>query len=868
MAARFAKINVSKMCPIWLYGPQVSDLNKAYGVGGATWKILNEKCGDYLDKEYRLLSPKTLYDSLIDDNVSVRYLSASVIATLKRSKDILDVLLIYSAFINTYGNLISMPGDCNKLLEKLHQVYTAMYVATRQIVADDETMSIFVSPDVFNDMDNSSVKRPKNVAIGSKSAELIAKYKIDINKYIHPIHPDMIKCAADIKSDCTIKFADINNPIFSPFAKVISCHCSFFKQKLEKISGQEKTFKNIRKIHKISDGDYTYLKNAYASQYPSKQPPILINKYKDDSSRCNKHTYLSQLFEKTCSLLYKPYHVKAKTTTRSDIEDAAKQNRLIGKYGCTAYSDGNLGVFQTPILYNEQQSAKANVQVMFTLEVENQQPRFYADEYTGPTFQFYADVCKELVEHKVFVPTDTFFNNQRYELNTAFDIDTLESYKKLPSEIKTPSLKAEVTEYFFLFIGNLIHFVIVNNIELPFKLSRVYIMRLFGLFDFTEIDPNTQALKLFSIENLDFQLLFISIYLLEKAPSAYTAQIIKIFEDPKANLVGNKAVFDLLDVLADDTKGSIKMNGYTTIVQNNHDIYSENKDTLFYNMVEYLYKTALKDYFSDINSDDPIAPDLKITPHLETFFKGFKEYREFHNRVYSRFSSADFSKYSFQEKLSLVRKFDIYISGFGITHNVIMSNFVPRILIKYTMPTGEGKYLSPLHRLNDESLFLPAYNPDPSLDAPDIDIVASKLKSQHEKTVFYLYRILLNRGVNMPREFIAQYNRKFYNIPYNIDTTANYENMTNEDYHNEFVKLLLKAWSGTSAISVDKDYKIHFIATANLLPKTHTCFITMEFSKTYLSAHQLYKDLIILVTEGSNFGQAFAGGGKKAQNRT
>jgi hypothetical protein len=180
------------------------------------------------------------------------------------------------------------------------------------------------------------------------------------------------------------------------------------------------------------------------------------------------------------------------------------------------------------------------------------------------------------------------------------------------------------------------------------------------------------------------------------------------------------------------------------------------------------------------------------------------------------------------------------------------------------MPNGEVKYLSPLHRLNSESLFLPEYNPDPSLDAPDIDLVTTKLKSDYEKAIFFLYRILLNRGVDMPIEFIAQYNQKFYNIPYNIATTAHYENMTDEDYHNEFVKLLLKAWSGVSTISVDKQYKIHFIlASTNLLPKTHTCFVSMEFTKTYLSARELYKDLVILVTEGSNFGEVFAGGGKK-----
>jgi hypothetical protein len=88
--------------------------------------------------------------------------------------------------------------------------------------------------------------------------------------------------------------------------------------------------------------------------------------------------------------------------------------------------------------------------------------------------------------------------------------------------------------------------------------------------------------------------------------------------------------------------------------------------------------------------------------------------------------------------------------------------------------------------------------------------------------------------------------------------------MTNEDYHNEFVKLLVKAWSGASSIS-NKEFILKFNMNYNKLPTTHTCFVTMDFNKPYNTINELYKDLLKLVFEGSNFGEAFGGKKKKSK---
>jgi len=877
---------LTEFCPNWLHAPQVSEVDALYSVGGPTWHKLYNNCITFFNKTYEnhsiFYNPKEFYFELINSikgdywgrtttlprasqkNKFIEKIKEAIHTAIFECQEIDDVIMIFSVFVLAYGQIKlnsqyeDGPNEIGSkyLLEVLSELYNYLYEKSKIIFEKPELIDeLFVLPEEFINLDNQRQKRNKNMMFRMSKQELQEKYKLIITKVPHPITREMQKCNIDIKSDCTDKFKNINNDIFKPLAKVFACYCSFFKIKLNKTNGGKTLFSNnIKDINIITSSDYDHIKTVYSSSVPSQKPSILIHKYKDneDENKCSKKTYLSQLFSKVCSILYEPYFVKPEPeSSKEDIIAVSKTNIYIGQIGCTGYAYGHINVFHTPIEKNNNVNEKVNVPIMFLKDKKD----LYLDYYRGPTIQFFTDVLQELVDLKVFIPTETFFNNQRYELNTKFNIETLECYSKLPSNIKTPELKTEITNYFYLFIGNLIHFAVANNIELPFKLSRVYIMRLFNLYDFTKPEI---------FGDLKLQLLLISLFLLEKAPNSYTTTIIKIFENPKETLIGNVDIFAALDPAADSMEGSIKMNGYSNILPDDEDrdIYSENETTLFYNIVEYLYKTALKSYFEDINSLTPVTDKFKMHPHLELFFKGFTSYKEFHTKEtdYLELRNHDFNTtMNSQQKLAAIRKLDVYLSGFGITYDVILNNLIPKIVIK----DNSYDYISILTKLKEiNTALLPN-----SLEDPDIPSVQSILVLPSEKQTFWLFRILLNRGVNISTDFIKSYNKKFYDIPIpEKDEDIIYVgNMTKEDYHNEFVKILLKTWSGFPTIS-NKYYKIHFMPN-NLLPATHTCFLTMDFKKDYTSPMQLYKDLVILVTEGSNFGELLAGGSKKKKSK-
>ena len=876
MSRTSRQINIAK-CTKWIYGPQVSDLNKPYVVGGGTWELLDNKCSTKILSIYGTLNPRYIYNYIESHPYIENELYEIVKNALENCENILNVLIIHAAFINTLGRIHQRVLDNTEFAARLRRAFEYLYNQTALLVADKDTLEIFVTPGQFKNLIINNSARPKNIMLLKTETEILSEYKINTKNSRHPIPGHLRKCAADIKTDCTTRFANIQNTLFKPLAKIIECNCSFFKQRLQKLSDIAPTLGDIKKIHKINDGDYIVFKASHRGSITDKIPPLLIRKYKDTDISCDSKTYLSQLFSKTCSLLYKPYYITPKTDSRDDILAAAKQNSMLSHFGCRSYI-GCYSVFQTSIIQGTSLASKSNVPIVFVIGDNDQQEKIYLDPYTGPSQQFYSDVMKELLEHKVFIPTQTFFNNQRYELNTKFDIEKLECYSKLPASTKnTPGLKEKYTAQFYLFIGNLIHFAFANNIELPFKLSRVYIMKLLNLFDFTEKDT---VLKILSKDKLDIQLLLISTYLLEKAPSSYTAQILKILEDPK-NLLDEQVIQrldpDLEDENEEDMKKGIRMNGYAKIVEENFPIYSDNEDTLFYNMIEYLYKTALKHYYEDINSEIPINSSFKMNPYLEKFFEGFTYTKDIDTDVKHTLNTANFGTYDFQQKISTVRKADLFLSGFGITHEIIKENLIPRIKIITLSTVDEQIYARPLTLFNDSAVFKSEYIPEDSLNGSDTSVYNTKMKeiqvkevqnriysgtSEKVRLVFLLYRVLLNKGINISKEFIAQYNNKFFSIPYNLSTTTNYGNMTDEDYHNEFVKLLLKAWSGTPTIS-NNDYIIQFRTILSRLPATHTCFVTLDFNKTYANANDLYKDLVILSTEGSNFGEALTGGKKK-----
>lgn len=831
------------LCPTWIYGPQVSEKNKAYGVGGDTWKILYDSCGIWTDM-YGDFNREDISKIALEAEDKTEELIAKSIRHLRACKLIVKVLLIHSALINAFG--ISAKDPVKK--ERLSKVFKAVYEETKKILLNKEDIYIFVTPEQFDKLDDRNSLRPKNIVLklGTTIAvndtyklQPVRQHRTPIS-FTHPITDDLRMCASAANTDCTKLFEKVENSLFKPLAEVIACHCSFFKNKLKGTTQGHITLKTPSLINTMSKGDYKYFSKLFQGKTQSQKPPVLIRKYKNT---CEQKTYLSQLFEKTCPFLYRPYYIKPNTNSKEDIITAARENISIAKYMGLIYGIDNLSVFETSILAEENQREKSQVPVFFVLGDSEQQEKLYLDYYAGPPTQFFTDVMKELLDKGVFIPSDTYFNNQRYELNTKFDLEKLECYKRLPKELKTAEFNAEITKDFYIFVGNLIHFAVTNNIELPFKMSRLYIMKLFDIFDFKEGDTN-----------LEKKLLLISVYLLEKAPTLYTQQIIKIFENPK--YLCDPALIAIFDPDLEDTSKGIRMNGYYTIdvASNNKHIYSENKKELLNNVIEYLYKTAIKHYFDDINSETP-----KPNKNLQEFFYGM------HNTKAGKMAYTSFKLFNFQEKLGVIRKADIFLSGFGMSYDLIKSRFIPLLkLYQFT----------PLSLFNDSKSFKKEYITDNSLDNDDynpvVQAIIDKIAQREAtgelvvgitnkiKTIFLLYRILLNRGHSISKKFITEYNRKFFKV----DMATNQQNMSNEDYHNEFVKLLLKAWSGTQSL-LNKDYVVAIYGDQQALPKTHTCFNTIDFYKEYKTAASLYTDLIILVTEGTNFGEVLIGGKRK-----
>lgn len=889
-SSRAVKLN---KCSAWIYGPQVSELNAKFGVGGTMWKDVYESCTKKLASAamYGDFTPEYVVECAITERRSV--IMKKITSKLKECETILDVLLIHSAIINGLGLVLS---DQKKIEDSevsfpatitgIHIFYEHLYESTKKILADKETINIFIKPTDFIKLNDVRSARPTNIVLDYGEAKVIAKYKIinenseefDTQIYVHPIKKEMRKCDVSSMSDCTLMFSNIKNMLFKPLAEVITCHCSFFKQKLVKIKNPNNTYRDIKMANKISDGDYKDFSDFHTSFYTPLKP-LLIRQYKEDENTCEKKTYLSQLFSNCCSVLYKPVYITPKTNTIDDMMAATKQNILIANSGCRPYAMGQLTVFGTSILNTVNINGACNIPVFFIIDADGQPEKVYDDKYSGPSRQFFSDVIKELLDKDVFIPSNTFFKNQRYELNTKFDVNKLQCYSELPDAVKTADFKEKITKYFFIFVGNLIHFSVINNIELPFKLSRVYILQLFNIINFLAVDPETNALKISSPENLETQLLLISLYLLEKSPESYTKNIFEIFQDPQklltdADLIGALDA-DLSDEDADTRSKGVRMNGRYIINATNTPIYSENKETLFLNVVELLYKTALKDYFEDINSETVVNGDFKKNKYLQNFFGGYNMYKNFNENPTYQLRLPTFNTLSFKHKLGIVRKVDIFLSGFGVTHNIIRDILVPLIrILSFKYGDTEGGDMSPLLLFNSKGTFVNTYITDTSIGATNENSVFNKAIESIErqetnriinsgtvtklKIIFMIYRVLLNRGEDISRTFVESYNKKFYNV----NTSDNYGNMTDEDYHNEFVKLFLKAWSGSPSIS-KKGYTVHFQLSKKNLPTAYSCFNNLYINKQYDTTAQLYKDLVIFATEGTNFGEAFTGGKNK-----
>jgi hypothetical protein len=637
---------------------------------------------------------------------------------------------------------------------------------------------------------------------------------------------------------------------------------------------------------------------------------------------------------------------------------------------------------ETNGMLKENLSLPSNTPVFFIIE---DTARIYYDQYCGPAFQFYGDVMKELLEYKVFVPNSTLFSNDRYVLNMDFNIEVLDFYKNFPIEAKTPELKNSVTKEFFRFVGNLMHFAIANNIELPFKLSRIYIMEIFNVYNFTQHTPS----KGYSVDNkLDTQLVLISTFLIEKASPAYHKMIMDIFENPE--LLKNPTSNILNALNGGDGVTSIHMNGYNTLTDAPDDqpefLYNEGDSMkkVLLKVVEFLYKTAFKSYFENQKKEnEPFNKDFKINSAVAMFLEGIRFTKEFDVQQTKPLPFMDNKQLSNEQKIAFVRKADIYLSGFGITHDTIQKLLIPKIRfisLQYDMFPLEtlsnylynilGVYADAkpeeistvfqfaVAKYRDNSTMLKRVKhafkvlSDPvtrkEYDDTKTPIVTMDFLNNIEnyegfkyitqpqiqnliKKSILLYKVLLSRGEYIPVNFINGYNEKMFQttippqimnvvieqentaenvptaiqipedvtdiqvvirsdkkitkivttsdkhiiIPRDADAKATYtyipvssgnqHNMTNEDYHNEFVKFLLKFWSASPNIA-NTTYTMSFQseragAGPNDLIIAGTCFLKLSPLRIYTDEKDLYEDLVKSVIH-TRFGEMLGGKNK------
>lgn len=180
----------------------------------------------------------------------------------------------------------------------------------------------------------------------------------------------------------------------------------------------------------------------------------------------------------------------------------------------------------------------------------------------GPVINILDSAAAELLETKLFIENDTLFKGQRYIVNSTKEEQVLD----------------------YTFIGIFIKFLLINQIKLPFKLSRAYLLKMFRIFDFS-IGSN----------NIYEQLTLITIYILESGEHFKNF----IFDILKVPEILNK--YD--DPISLDTV-TVMMNHLEQIVKNNRPIYDKNPNKLYKNVIDFLYKNAVIQYFDNKNATD------------------------------------------------------------------------------------------------------------------------------------------------------------------------------------------------------------------------------------------------------------------------
>jgi hypothetical protein len=547
------KITANK-CIQWFYGPQMSLSNSVYSVGNKTWFSIYEKC------EKHVKYPGLTIEKLIEGLDNVPEMKKEILDLLQNCGRITEVLLMHSAFINTYGLHYAKNPLIN--LNALYELYDFFYENIEFILEDVDNMDIFVKPEVFRDLKNNKMSRPANLAFINKIEDVDETIVLKTKEAFFAFHPVPKKLRICTLKSPTVEitpFDKVDNDIFKPVADAFKCIYKNLKQKIKD------SYLNKQAIQ---------YQGLFATSQTYISKPILI--YDEPN------TFLSQFIEKLIPPLYKQAVIKANTTDPADIIDVAYANLAL--QDIDYLKELPVSIFTTKIIVYD------NVSHAFPIGYINKNLKIGNQKHI---ISYYKTVINQLFTLGVFKKMDK--TSERYVINTEFDLNLLECVKRLPETEEKKTLLIKIREAFFMYVGNLIYFALANKFELPFKISRIYILVLLG--GFNKLENNSDDVP------LETKLIVSCIYLIEKASPQFLKTVINIIENP-------------------EKYKSIKMNSFLKIVDKDYQIYDKNNKYYVNNLIEFIYMNAYNEY-------------IEQKPEIKMFYKGLVETRSYKESDYN-----------------------------------------------------------------------------------------------------------------------------------------------------------------------------------------------------------------------------------------
>jgi hypothetical protein len=538
-------------CMYWFYGPQKSLTNASYNVGGTgMWFNTLYHCEKYF--KYPDLTIEKLTEGL--DNIPE--MKKEIHDLLQKCGRITEVLLIHSAFINTYGMHSIKPL---RNLNALFELYEFLYEETKKILLKPEDdIDIFVEPEIFPNLINMKTKRPDNLVIlNENKIDLIDKeFKLNTKASIfafHLIDKKLRICTLISPSVQSTPFDKVDNDIFKPLADAYKCIYKNLKQKLK----ESYIAKEATVYESIFATPARTINNIY---------PILIKDVPD--------TYLSQFIEKLIPPLYKPPVVESQSTDPADIIETARANMNLLELNYATELPDNIfttklrmanGGILFPVIYLDKK-----------LEVANE----------NDIMRYYKNVINELFTLGVFKKINS--TSSRYVINTEFDIKKLECMKGIPENEENKALFKNTRDFFFIYVGNLINFALVNKIPLPFKISRIYLLVFLGALKIEDDDDSEIS--------LETKLIYSCIYLMEKASPKFLKTVLNIMEKP-------------------EKYKNVGMNSFANIAHKDFPIYSEDYNDHVEKLIAFIFINAYNEYME-------IKDGQELKPEIQMFYRG------------------------------------------------------------------------------------------------------------------------------------------------------------------------------------------------------------------------------------------------------